>query len=149
MQFPKEFPLVLGGLVLTGVTLTALTFRVGGMRKAAGVAYPALYADNAEAKVDQAKFKFNCAQRGVMNLVETYAQTLASFLAIAGLSFPRVAAGLSVAWSVGAVAFAVGYSSGDPDKRYAHAWWRSAIGAARLRFSLRAYSAFELIKASS
>jgi glutathione S-transferase len=146
MQFPKEFPLVLGGLVLTGVTLTVLTFRVGGMRKAAGVAYPALYADNAEAKVDQAKFKFNCAQRGVMNLVETYAQTV-TFVAIAGLSFPRVAAGLSVAWSVGAVAFAVGYSSGDPDKRYG-----SLGGVLRLAqlgsILVAGYSAFELIKAS-
>lgn len=146
MQFPKEFPLVLGGIVLTGVTLTALTFRVGGMRKAAGVAYPALYADNAEAKVDQAKFKFNCAQRGVMNLVETYPQTLAS-IAIAGLSFPRVAAGLTVAWSIGAVAFAVGYSSGDPDKRYA-----TLGGVLRLAqlgaIVVGAYSAFELIKSS-
>jgi glutathione S-transferase len=117
MQVPKEFPLVLAGLSLTGVAVTFSLFRAGSFRKEAGVNYPALYADDAEARVDKKKFTFNCAQRGAFNVLETYPQSLV-WLTVAGLSFPRVAAGLSVAYSVGAVFFAIGYSSGDPDKRY-------------------------------
>ena len=142
MQFPKEFPLALAGLALTGVAVTFNLFRAGSFRKEAGVSYPALYADDAEARVDKKKHQFNCAQRGAFNVLETYPQTLV-WLAIAGLAHPRVSAGLSVAYSVGAVFFAIGYSTGDPDRRYSSlggifrlAQLGSIIGAAAASYEL-------------
>ncbi len=116
---PQEYPLVLAGLAGTGVVVTAILFRAGSYRKAAGVEYPALYADAAEAKVNKAAFTFNCAQRGAFNVLETYPQTLV-WLATAGLVLPRTAAGLAALYSIGAFGFASGYVAG-PEKRYSGA----------------------------
>mmetsp|Transcript_22348 Transcript_22348/g.37881 ORF Transcript_22348/g.37881 Transcript_22348/m.37881 type:complete len:149 (+) Transcript_22348:86-532(+) len=114
---PSEFALALAGVSLTGVTLVALNGFVGKARKEAGVPYPALYADNAEASKDKKKHRFNCAQRGVQNLLETYTTVTVATL-ITGLWNPRVALGISIAYSIGAYGFAKGYATGNPDARY-------------------------------
>ena len=107
-----------------------LAIRVGTFRKAAKVLYPNCYATDAEAKVDKAKYLFNCAQRGHANFLEHHSTFLASLL-ISGLSHPvlipspsplfdltasqKVSAGLGVAWSVARVLYAIGYT--NPNKQ--------------------------------
>ena len=64
-----------------------LASRVGTFRRAAKVPYPNCYATDAEAKVDKAKYLFNCAQRAHANFLEHQSTFLASLL-ISGLSYP-------------------------------------------------------------
>jgi len=40
------------------------------------------------------------------------------FLLVGGLKHPLINAVMAVLWSVGAVSFASGYATGDPDSRY-------------------------------
>lgn len=67
--------------------------------------------------VQKKKHEFNCAQRGAQNLLETYPQFMFG-VAATGLLYPKEAAALTVVYSIGAVAFARGYATGDPDNRY-------------------------------
>ena len=107
-----------------------LAIRVGTFRKAAKVLYPNCYATDAEAKVDKAKYLFNCAQRAHANFLEHHSTFLASLL-ISGISHPvlipspsplfnltasqTVSAGLGVVWSVARVLYAIGYT--NPNKQ--------------------------------
>jgi glutathione S-transferase len=89
----------------------------GTSRKAAKVAYPAAYADSAVAAKDPAAFRFNCAQRAQTNFGENLVPFLVD-LAVAGLRFPRAAAGLGLLWSVSRVVYAWGYANVGPDARH-------------------------------
>lgn len=71
-----------------------LSSRVGAFRRAAKVPYPNCYATDAEAKVDKAKYLFNCAQRAHANFLEHQSTFLASLL-ISGLSYPVLIPSLS------------------------------------------------------
>ena len=72
LTIPEDFKYVLVGTFGTVLVTTFLNFRINQFRKEANVAYPAVYADNSEISKDKAKFRFNCAQRGVQNLLELY-----------------------------------------------------------------------------
>ena len=113
----SDYGYTLAGIALSAVTLQGLHMAVGATRKEAGVEYPALYADDADAKKDKLKYKFNCAQRGVQNINETYTGTVFA-LAVAGTMYPREAGIAGVLYTVGMIAFARGYATGDPDSRY-------------------------------
>lgn len=65
---------------------------------------------------DNTKPAFNAVQRGHQNMLEThYAELWLS--SIAGLRYPTVTAVASVAWTIGRILYAVGYTSGDVKKR--------------------------------
>ena len=57
-----------------------------------------------------------CLQRSHQNTLEYLPNVLALQIAM-GIKYPIVAASLGVAWCVARVAYAVGYSTGDPMKR--------------------------------
>jgi glutathione S-transferase len=77
-------------------------------RKEHNVKYPQLYSPDNE--------KFNCIQRAHQNTLEVYPQFLL-LLTIGGLQYPKVAAGAGVVYLLGRIAFALGYYTGDPEKR--------------------------------
>ncbi|SCV69527.1 BQ2448_2547 [Microbotryum intermedium] len=59
----------------------------------------------------------DCTQRAHGNTLEAIPFFLFSLIQV-GLSHPRAAAVLGSIWLAGRVAFTIGYSSGDPSKRY-------------------------------
>ncbi|TAQ87708.1 hypothetical protein B7494_g3952 [Chlorociboria aeruginascens] len=100
--------------VLLSTTLTFLlnaahSVNTGIYRKAAGVAYPAAYADTSRS--DLAALQFNGAQRAHANYTENHLSLVGSML-IAGLRFPLVAAAMGAAWSVLRYLYMSGYSKG-------------------------------------
>ncbi|PIL31423.1 hypothetical protein GSI_06124 [Ganoderma sinense ZZ0214-1] len=113
----KEFAYPAAAAVSTFWLLIWQTFRVSRARRAAKVDYPQVYAEKAEAAANQAALKFNCAQRAHQNTLETIPMILTSTL-ITGLKYPVLAASLCGAWTFSRIFYTIGYSSGDPKKRY-------------------------------
>ncbi|GAA5987704.1 hypothetical protein JCM5350_008076 [Sporobolomyces pararoseus] len=116
---PADYSLVVAtGTVGVYALLTFQSMTVSKARKTAGVAYPAPYADNAEAARDVKAKRFNCAQRAHANTLENLPIALLS-LFHSGLYHPRLAALGGLIWLAGRVAYTIGYSSGEPSKRQA------------------------------
>ncbi|KAK3063483.1 hypothetical protein LTR53_018890 [Teratosphaeriaceae sp. CCFEE 6253] len=69
-------------------------------------------ADSAEKK--KAMYLFNCAKRAEDNFHENHASFIAAML-IAGVQYPLTATGLGLAWSVGRIMYAVGYTREDKE----------------------------------
>mmetsp|Transcript_34111 Transcript_34111/g.83646 ORF Transcript_34111/g.83646 Transcript_34111/m.83646 type:complete len:150 (+) Transcript_34111:75-524(+) len=113
----RDHGLVLLSALGAGLTVTMIGGRVGQQRQAAGVPYPYLYADQSVAASNSAAYKFNCAQRGHQNLLETLPLTL-SLLLMAGVEFPKLAAGCGVLYALGAMAFYANYARGVPAQRH-------------------------------
>jgi glutathione S-transferase len=93
---------------------TWLGHRVGGFRKAAKIPYPYEYASyeqiqTASPASSKAMITFNAAQRAHQNYVENIATAVGSML-IAGLTWPTATAALGAAWSVGRIAYGIGYT---------------------------------------
>ncbi|TVY30799.1 Microsomal glutathione S-transferase [Lachnellula hyalina] len=89
------------GYVLLAATSTFIVnilhmLNTGAYRKAAKISYPAAYAPSSRTDADA--HRFNCAQRAHANYIENQVSTLGA-LFIAGLSYPRVAAGMGLGWS--------------------------------------------------
>ncbi|GIY73252.1 microsomal glutathione S-transferase 3 [Caerostris darwini] len=82
--------------------------RVSLARKKFGIKYPIMYSDN--------NMVFNCIQRAHGNFLENYPQFL-FLLLVGGLSHPRLSSAGGVIYLVGRIAYALGYSTGDPQKR--------------------------------
>lgn len=89
-----------------------LAVKVAYARRQYGVTYPAMYAEGNSEEANM----FNCIQRSHQNTLEYLPNVLALQLAM-GLRFPVTAAALGLAWAVGRVLYAQGYSTGDPAKR--------------------------------
>jgi len=92
--------------------------RVGGFRKAAKIPYPYEYASYEQVQTAapasrKAMHAFNAAQRGHQNFNENHTNFLGALL-ITGLEYPRTAATLGAAFSIGRVLYGWGYTSG-PD----------------------------------
>ena len=89
-------------------------FRAGSYRKAAGVDYPASYADSASisaasAETKQKMIQFNCAQRAHANFLESQPSAIAAIL-LAGLRYPVAASAVGLCWSIFRIVYAVGYT---------------------------------------
>ncbi|KAL3145502.1 hypothetical protein ABBQ32_003326 [Trebouxia sp. C0010 RCD-2024] len=105
------------GYLMASVAFTAavvqwMVFKVAKARKTAGVEYPKLYAEGNNA----VSVKFNCTQRAHQNTLENLPVFLIMQILLAQ-AYPMFASGLGVAWAVGRIVYAVGYSSGDANKR--------------------------------
>jgi len=116
-----DIPPQYGYVILSGVTsfvgLFILGGQVGSARKRLGVPLPYMYADMASAKDDKKKELFNCYQRGHQNALETYSGFL-MMLFVGGLKHPLICATSGIVWTLGRIVYALGYQSGNPDKRY-------------------------------
>ncbi|KAK3718533.1 hypothetical protein LTR37_005037 [Vermiconidia calcicola] len=107
------------------VATTAFTFflgawhgmRIGFFRKAAGVGYPKFYADSgdmasASAEKKKQMYLFNCAQRAHGNYNENHPSVAIAML-LTGLRYPIATTVMGVAWSVGRLVYALGYTKKD------------------------------------
>ncbi|CDO73068.1 hypothetical protein BN946_scf185007.g122 [Trametes cinnabarina] len=113
---PKEYAYPAATVVSTFYLLFWQAFRVGKARKRAGIEYPQVYADKAEAAAKKEAYVFNCTQRAHQNTLEVIPIVIGSTL-IAGLSYPIAAAALCGTWTLTRILYTIGYSSGDPKKR--------------------------------
>ncbi|XP_077538800.1 glutathione S-transferase 3, mitochondrial-like [Haemaphysalis longicornis] len=106
---PRDY----GYVVLVGVGSIPvnmwLVSRVYRARKKFDIKLPAMYSDT--------NVVFNCIQRSHQHFLEYYPQTL-MILFLGGFEYPKVAAGAGVVYLAGRVIYAIGYSTGDPDKRF-------------------------------
>ncbi|KAI5195457.1 membrane-associated proteins in eicosanoid and glutathione metabolism [Aureobasidium subglaciale] len=129
-----------GYVVLTAVGTCFLGtwhgMRCGAFRKAAGLGYPTPYADSAQMSAASAEDKhklylFNCAQRAHGNFLENHYMALTTLL-IGGLRFPLLSSAFGVAWSLGRIVYAVGYTAKNKDNgkgRLAGAFfWLAQLG---------------------
>ncbi|TCD70212.1 hypothetical protein EIP91_004392 [Steccherinum ochraceum] len=89
---------------------------VARARKAAGIAYPQMYADKAEMAASDAAKTFNYAQRAHGNTLESVPFVLMS-TAVAAIEFPKFAAASLGLWSLFRFVYTISYTSGGPTKR--------------------------------
>ncbi|KAH9858363.1 membrane-associated proteins in eicosanoid and glutathione metabolism [Lenzites betulinus] len=115
---PKEFAYPAAAVVSTFYLLFWQSMRVGGARKRAGIAYPQVYAEQAEAAAKKEAQVFNCTQRAHQNTLESIPIVVSSTL-IAGLQYPVAAATMCGVYVVSRIFYTIGYSTGDPVKRNA------------------------------
>ncbi|KAI6107520.1 hypothetical protein EDD16DRAFT_1898785 [Pisolithus croceorrhizus] len=113
---PAEFKYITAPLVSLGWVLLWQGILVGRARRRAGIAYPQLYAEQAECKANPAALKFNCTQRAHQNTLE-FVPTVVLGTLITGLNHPLLATALSGTFSIGRVLYTYGYKTGDPAKR--------------------------------
>ncbi|OBZ78958.1 Microsomal glutathione S-transferase 3 [Grifola frondosa] len=99
---PKEFGYPAAAIVSSFYLMMWQTIRVGRARKVAGVEYPQVYAEKAEAAASKQAHLFNCAQRAHQSTLE-FAPIILTGTLITGLSFPRVAASLCGLWTIARV----------------------------------------------
>lgn len=112
---PPPYGWLMVSVAFTAFALQWMAINVAKARKEAGVAYPAMVADGAVVG-EKAALKFNCAQRGHQNTLETLPLLLVMQLLIAQV-FPITAAALGAVWTVGRIVYVVGYTNGGPQKR--------------------------------
>ncbi|PPQ71129.1 hypothetical protein CVT24_009865, partial [Panaeolus cyanescens] len=102
-------------LLSTAVLLFGQNVVVSRYRKAAGIKYPQMYAEKAEADASQAAYRFNCAQRAHQNTLENipilYVTTL-----ITAMRYPVLAASTCAMFTIGRISYTRGYITGDPAK---------------------------------
>lgn len=107
-SLPEEYGYVIFTAVGSHFVNMWMAFNVMKARKEHNVKYPLLYSPDND--------KFNCVQRAHQNTLENY-PTFLLLLLVGGLHCPRVAAASGVVYVLGRVAFALGYYTGDPEKR--------------------------------
>ncbi|KIJ21950.1 hypothetical protein PAXINDRAFT_165282 [Paxillus involutus ATCC 200175] len=113
---PNGFGYVPASLVSLGWLLVWQSFLVGRARKRAGIAYPQLYAEQAQVKASPEALRFNCTQRAHQNTLENAPLVTLSTL-IFGLKCPHAAAMMCGSFVVGRIIYTLGYKSGDPARR--------------------------------
>merc|ERR1712178_343158 len=105
---PRDYAYVILTAVLNNGVNFWMATRVARARKVHNVQYPDMYsADNKT---------FNCIQRAHQHTLELQPMFL-MMLFVGGLKHPRWAAGCGVVYSLGRIAFARGYYTGDPANR--------------------------------
>lgn len=105
---PAEYGYVIFTAVGSQFVNMWMAFNVMKARKEHNVKFPTLYAADND--------KFNCVQRAHQNTLESYPSYLL-FLLVGGLQYPRVAAAGGVVYLLGRIAYALGYYTGNPEKR--------------------------------
>ncbi|KAF8898957.1 hypothetical protein BD779DRAFT_1666708 [Infundibulicybe gibba] len=113
---PREYPYVAASLVSTVFLLLGQSMAVGRARKAAGIKYPQMYAEKAEADASRDANYFNCAQRAHQNTLESI-PILYLTTVLTGLRYPVLAASACAFWVVGRISYTRGYLTGDPANR--------------------------------
>ncbi|KFM81199.1 Microsomal glutathione S-transferase 3, partial [Stegodyphus mimosarum] len=107
-QLPREY----GYVILVGASSVFVAMwhgiKVSQARKKFGIKYPIMYSDSNNV--------FNCIQRAHGNFLENYPQFL-FLLVTGGLSYPKLSAGAGIVYLLGRIVYALGYSTGDPQKR--------------------------------
>ncbi|KAF8521839.1 hypothetical protein JB92DRAFT_1766108 [Gautieria morchelliformis] len=117
LSVPDRYAYVLlVGMGTCWLTLWQATF-TGRCRVKAQISYPQAYAEKAEAEASPDAMKFNCVQRAHVNTMEFIPKILFT-LVVGGLKYPTVAASFGAVWLIGRIVYTLGYSTGDPGKRY-------------------------------
>ncbi|KAF9786781.1 membrane-associated proteins in eicosanoid and glutathione metabolism [Thelephora terrestris] len=111
------------GFVIAAVASTAWLglwqgWSVGRARKAAGIAYPQAYAEQAVAEKSEAAFRFNCAQRAHSNTLEIIPYVITMGL-IWGLKQPVYSAAALEVWVLARIWYTRGYIKNGPKGRMA------------------------------
>ncbi|XP_025089910.1 microsomal glutathione S-transferase 3-like isoform X2 [Pomacea canaliculata] len=111
-KFAEALPRDYGYVLLVGCVGNVfvnmwLAINVGRARKQYEVAYPEMTSSNKT---------FNCIQRAHQHAVENEARFL-TLLFVGGLQYPRISAAAGLVYLLGRVVFALGYYTGDPEKR--------------------------------
>ncbi|KDQ63337.1 hypothetical protein JAAARDRAFT_29357 [Jaapia argillacea MUCL 33604] len=119
ITIPRGFSYVAAATVSTSYLLFWQSKRVVRARRAAKIEYPQLYAEKSECETNEHAKKFNCVQRAHQNTLENMPMVLVNTL-IMGLKFPVAAASICGLWTLTRVMYTLGYSTGDPQKRFAY-----------------------------
>ncbi|KAF9448196.1 hypothetical protein P691DRAFT_669995, partial [Macrolepiota fuliginosa MF-IS2] len=106
---------VIASLIPVAWLLLGQSLVVGRFRKRAGIAYPQLYAEKAEALASKDAHRFNCAQRAHQNTLELAPVIFITTL-VSGINHPRSAAGACLLWVASRIAYTRGYVTGDPSR---------------------------------
>lgn len=115
-SIPSDYAFVLFTVVLGTILINVwMSLKVGQARRKYNVKYPLAYAPSDHPSANQ----FNCIQRAHQNTIENW-PTFLALLLTSGLAFPRLAALFGLTWVVARFLYFVGYSTGDPNKRYAN-----------------------------
>eukprot|EP00483_Globobulimina_turgida_P005680 UN05690 len=113
---PSNYGLIGLMMIFNGYILLYLGVCVGKARKKYGVEYPNMYADIHHSKNEKNANIFNCIQRAHQNSLEQQPFFLIlSFLA--AQQFPLVAGISAFVVNLGRLAYAAGYSTGNPKAR--------------------------------
>ncbi|KAG2220775.1 hypothetical protein INT45_012268 [Circinella minor] len=113
---PAEYGYVIIVAILSVLQLTSMGISVYQARNQAGVPYPFVYADKAEAEADFDKHVFNCKQRVHQNTLEAF-PVFAILLFTGGLSYPIITASAGAFYLLNKILYSRGYSTGVPEKR--------------------------------
>ncbi|KAG2145462.1 uncharacterized protein EDB93DRAFT_1151170 [Suillus bovinus] len=100
LVLPDGYQYVAASLLSASWVIIWQIIRIGPARRAAGIPYPQLYAENAQLKENPAALRYNCVQRCHQNTLENIPLIMIS----------RVLA---------RIAYTIGYSTGVPEKRAA------------------------------
>ncbi|XP_013386974.1 microsomal glutathione S-transferase 3-like [Lingula anatina] len=115
MSLSKVLPEDYGLVVMTGAGSIFVNMwhamNVANARKKFEVPYPLTYSS-----VNNGENQFNCIQRSHQNFLENYPPFL-MLLFLGGLQYPKISAGMGTVYLVGRIVYALGYNTGDPDKR--------------------------------
>ncbi|KAK6191630.1 hypothetical protein SNE40_003272 [Patella caerulea] len=111
-RFAESLPEGYGHVVLIGAGSIFvnmwMAINVVRARKKFEIEYPTLYSPTNK--------EFNCIQRAHQNTLEAYPQFL-MLLFVGGLQYPKITAVTGLVYLVGRVAYAIGYYTGEPEKR--------------------------------
>ncbi|KAK7088645.1 glutathione S-transferase 3, mitochondrial-like [Littorina saxatilis] len=114
-RIASDLPEGYGYVVLVGAVGNTfvnmwMAINVGRARKRFDIPYPEMYSTTDKGK------EFNCIQRAHQNTLEGQG-TFLTLLFIGGLQYPKITAGVGMMYLASRVAYALGYYTGDPDKR--------------------------------
>ncbi|KAI6007177.1 hypothetical protein EDD15DRAFT_27889 [Pisolithus albus] len=140
---PEGYKYITAPLVSLGWVLLWQGLLVGRARKRAGIAYPQLYAEQAECKASPVALRFNCTQRAHQNTLESTPIVVLGTL-ITGLKYPLLATALGSAFSIGRVIYTLGYKTGEPAKRIPGA--AISNGAATVLLLSATYTVYQLFQ---
>ncbi|KAG5647541.1 hypothetical protein DXG03_008894 [Asterophora parasitica] len=116
LAIPDGFQWVGASILSTVFVLAGQNAAVSKWRKRAGIKYPQMYAEKAEAENSKDALIFNCAQRAHQNTLENIPIVYVTTL-LTGLKYPLFAASACTLWSVARISYTRGYLTGDPSKR--------------------------------
>ncbi|KAI8063859.1 hypothetical protein BC940DRAFT_327220 [Gongronella butleri] len=116
LTLPRNYIYVLAAAVAGGLQVGWLQLAVGRARARARLPYPYLYADKIEAEADPKKHVFNCTQRAHQNTLEMFPMFNLLML-IGGLKHPELSAKAGALFVIGRIWHALGYRTGQPQKR--------------------------------